>query len=234
MNTHTRHLPFTGRSRRAALLLGALGLLSCLPAAFAELVFEDTTFEYRAGLADERAEAVFRFRNAGESPVTIRRLNSSCGCTVPELDKDTYAPGESGEIRALFTFGNRVGRQEKRISVETDEGGSMVRSLSFITHIPQWGALQPQMLRWGLEDTPVARELRLTLPGTVDVRIERVSTDLQHFTVAEVRSSATEVVYSVTPKTAGERVTERLVVTLVASVGEQERTRELVTYCLIR
>jgi hypothetical protein len=40
----------------------------------------------------------FRFRNAGSAPLKIEGIQSTCRCTVPELDKTEYAPGEQGFI----------------------------------------------------------------------------------------------------------------------------------------
>ncbi len=69
----------------------------------------------------ESAEGIFAFTNNSDQTVTIKSVRSSCGCTVPELEKREFQPAESGEIKALFTFGTRTGAQRKSISVVTDE-----------------------------------------------------------------------------------------------------------------
>ncbi|MDR1279235.1 MAG: DUF1573 domain-containing protein [Opitutaceae bacterium] len=85
----------------------------------AALEFERTTIPWTARPADTEMVAIFPFKNTGESAEEIVKLDSSCGCTVAELAKRVYQPGESGEIRAVFTFGERVGKQIKTIGVVT-------------------------------------------------------------------------------------------------------------------
>jgi hypothetical protein len=200
----------------------------------AELVFESQEIELQAALSDEQAEAVFRFRNEGDAPITIKRVRSSCGCTVPELDKNDYAPGESGEIRALFTFGSRSGKQQKRITVETNEGSGKVHTLMFITHIPEWGRIQPQLLRWTLDEELSPKEIRLEIELPDQVSVAGRTAEMEHFTVEETGSEAGSRVYSVTPKGTAARVTERFEVTLSAGEGASAKTRQMVVYCLIR
>lgn len=200
----------------------------------AELVFESQQIELQAALTDEKAEAVFRFRNDGDASVTIKRVKSSCGCTVPELDKNDYAPGESGEIRALFTFGSRSGKQQKRITVETNEGGSKIYSLMFVTHIPEWGSLQPQLLRWSLDQDLSTKEIRLQIALPEQVSVAGRTMEMEHFTIEETGSDPGMRVYSVTPKTTSTRITERFEVTLSVGEGTSAKTRQMVVYCLVR
>jgi hypothetical protein len=202
--------------------------------ASAELVFESQQIELQAALTDEKAEAVFRFRNEGDESVTIKWVKSSCGCTVPELDKNEYAPGETGEIRALFTFGSRSGKQQKRITVETNEGSGKVYPLMVVTHIPQWGSLQPQLLRWSLDQDLSSKEIRLQIELPEQVSVTGRTMEMEHFSIEETGSDPGMRVYSVTPKATTTRITERFEVTLSAGEGDAAKTRQLVVYCLVR
>lgn len=44
----------------------------------------------------------FVFTNKGTGPLTILKVESSCGCTTPEFTKTPVAPGKTGIIRATF------------------------------------------------------------------------------------------------------------------------------------
>jgi len=46
--------------------------------------------------------AVFRFFNKGNEQLIISKVASTCSCTVLELKKKNYSPGESGEIKVKF------------------------------------------------------------------------------------------------------------------------------------
>jgi len=63
------------------------------------------------------AEAVYHFQNTGQELAVIKEVMVSCDCVRTVLAKEFFAPGESGELRAVFTLGARTGRQEKDITV---------------------------------------------------------------------------------------------------------------------
>jgi len=61
-------------------------------------------------------KAVFRFINTGASPLIIRDVQPSCGCTSVKWEKQPVKPGESGEISIIFDP-NSLGRFTKNIKV---------------------------------------------------------------------------------------------------------------------
>lgn len=61
-------------------------------------------------------EAVFRFINTGASPLIIRDVQSTCGCTSVKWGKHPVKPGESGEIAIIFDP-NSLGHFAKTIKV---------------------------------------------------------------------------------------------------------------------
>ena len=46
---------------------------------------------------------IYRFKNTGNEELKISRIQSTCGCSVPQLDKKEYAPNETGEIKVTYT-----------------------------------------------------------------------------------------------------------------------------------
>jgi hypothetical protein len=211
--------------------------LCCLPVLLsAGLVFETTEVNLEAGLLDEKVAAVFPFRNEGTQPVRIERTRSSCGCTVPMLAKKVYQPGESGEIRAEFTFGSRVGEQEKHIYVSTDESVQKPTRLTLRTDIPRWAEREPALLLWRTGEAREPKEVRVKLhpSGRIGVRLwDRVSPD--PFTIKEVRRDRTTVVYEVAPP--GEdvaRATKRVMLEMFMKEGETPEVRRLALNCLVR
>ena len=59
---------------------------------------------------------VFEFTNTGNAPLVITKINSSCGCTVPEWPKEPIAPGKTGKIQVKYDT-TRVGPIRKTITV---------------------------------------------------------------------------------------------------------------------
>ncbi|GHB92966.1 DUF1573 domain-containing protein [Cerasicoccus arenae] len=106
----------------------------------------------QANFKDKEFVAKFPFTNKSDQTVTILSAKASCGCTVPKLAKTVYAPGESGEIVATFSFGQRTGLQQKTISVVTDSKPPQRTTLRLQVTIPQVISIKPRVLFWDLKD----------------------------------------------------------------------------------
>jgi hypothetical protein len=66
----------------------------------------------------EILDVSFRFKNTGSKPLIISNVSASCGCTVPEVPKKPYAPGETGVIKASFDSNKgQVGHNSKQVTV---------------------------------------------------------------------------------------------------------------------
>lgn len=203
------------------------------------LEFEEKDVQLEASLLDEGVEAVFRFVNSGEAPVRIERIRSSCGCTVPKLEKRLYQPGEAGEIRARFTFGGRSGEQRKVVRVYTDEKGVPPIRLSLGTHIPKWAEREPPLLLWraGEERKPKMARIHLHPSGNVRVGVfEGYSTE--PFAVERVVKEGTVVTYAITPPSVEEkeRATRPILLELVLhdEAGKAVGSKRIRINCLAR
>lgn len=84
------------------------------------IVFASKTQDAGEILDTNTAKLSYLFRNTGAGPVTITQVKVSCGCTVPELDKKTYMPGESGTLTVTFDPANKNGSIARNITVFTD------------------------------------------------------------------------------------------------------------------
>lgn len=213
-------------------LLPCLILLAAASTAGAALVFEQTEIEKTASLFDERMEVAFGFVNEGGEPVTITELRSSCGCTVPQLEKKTYEPGEKGEVKALFNFGSRKGKQRKSVTVLTNDGA--VQRLTFTTNIPVWGDVSPSILRWRVGEDPAPREVRMRIEDPDTISVKDTAPEVGGFTLETVRAGPGEWIFKVTPHSTEQRVTRRVAFVLEAGDGDSAGTRQLAFHCLVR
>jgi uncharacterized protein (DUF58 family) len=64
---------------------------------------EQTELEIKDLQVEKTSEAAFTLKNTGAQPLVIRRVDASCGCTVPEWDKQPIAAGKSTEIKVKIT-----------------------------------------------------------------------------------------------------------------------------------
>lgn len=65
----------------------------------------------------EKVSYDFKFKNIGISPLIITSATATCGCTVPDYPKAPVAPGEEGVIKVVFDSSNKLGMQNKVISI---------------------------------------------------------------------------------------------------------------------
>ncbi len=78
-------------------------------------------FDFGTIEAGKKVEHVFKFKNTGDSDLIIRRTKASCGCTAIAPSKKVIAPGEEGEIKAIFDSKGRSGPQSKQITVTLND-----------------------------------------------------------------------------------------------------------------
>ena len=64
----------------------------------------------------EKRKVTFRFTNTGQTPLLLRDVRPSCGCTGAEWEKRPVAPGQTGEIKITFDP-NSLGHFLKNIDI---------------------------------------------------------------------------------------------------------------------
>ncbi len=73
-----------------------------VPGTAASIKFEKLELDFGPVAPSSANDGEFKFSNVGNAKLTISHIQSTCGCTVPELDKKEYLPGESGTIKISF------------------------------------------------------------------------------------------------------------------------------------
>lgn len=59
----------------------------------------------------------FTFKNEGNAPFIIQRLQATCGCTTPEYTNEPVLPGKEGKIKVTYSTTGRVGIFDKKVTV---------------------------------------------------------------------------------------------------------------------
>lgn len=114
----------------------------------ASLVFEKTELDLTPDLNAAKVDAIFNYENKGDTPIHIKAVKPSCGCTTAALAKNDVAPGEKGTITATFSIGDRTGIQVKTVTVETDDPKAPQTVLTFKATIAQMLEVQPNFVFW--------------------------------------------------------------------------------------
>lgn len=149
--------------------------------AFAQLKWENPWQEFQRDPEVEYVEATFKFTNTGATPVSVKSVKTSCGCTTAEMAKKTYLPGETGVVTANFHFGDRVGAQRKIVTVKTVDGIS--QDLNIVVYIHRAMTLTPSLVYWKKAQDALPQAVTLnTEPGQV-VHVTRVTSPNPRFAV---------------------------------------------------
>ncbi len=174
------------------------------PCAWAQLAWEKRDLDFHAAPSDTNVVARFVFENAGQYPVVLRSVQSTCGCTAVAQDKKRYEPGEKGEIIANFGFGQRVGLQKRNIIVQTDDRAESKVTLSFRVRIPQLLKITPAFVYWLTGDPPEPKTIQLQVGPDAPLRIRGVHSNSTALP-AQLRAvkEGVEYVISVTPADTG-------------------------------
>lgn len=111
-----------GRSWRLATGLSVLAALVS-PAAIAKPVImsPNPTFDFGEMENDQKVSHDFVIKNAGDEPLEISEVKTTCGCTVADLKVKSLAPGQETQVSATFNLKGKQGPQHKRITVLSND-----------------------------------------------------------------------------------------------------------------
>jgi hypothetical protein len=84
------------------------------------IAFEKMEHDFGTIKQGEIVTYTFKFKNAGEGPLIIDNATASCGCTVPTWPKEPVKPNASGEITVQFDSNNKVGQQNKQVTISAN------------------------------------------------------------------------------------------------------------------
>ena len=105
---------------------------------FPVLEFDKKEHDFGTIEAKTPVETVFSYKNAGDAPLVITDIKSSCGCTVPkDWSREPLASGESGKFTVKFN-GSGANKVTKTITVtaNTEKGSEIVKITAFVKPDP--------------------------------------------------------------------------------------------------
>lgn len=83
------------------------------------LEFETEVIDYGKIKQNDDGNRSFKFKNTGNSAITIANVKGSCGCTVATKPDKPILPGETAEIGIKYAT-NRVGGFSKTVTITSD------------------------------------------------------------------------------------------------------------------
>lgn len=165
------------RRRHAAGVL-LFAICSAGPAS-AQLQWAADVFEGEVRPLQRTLQVAFSFRNAGDAPVNIRRIQTNCDCLEARTDKTIYLPGEAGLVAARFVVGERTGPHERTITVVTDDSPTP-KKLTVRVEVPAPVLPAPRSLEWRIGEEPREQAAILEVAAGLTVRFTETHASNDH------------------------------------------------------
>lgn len=110
------------------------------------MLFKETTVSTGEILDTASSEIAFEFKNTGGEPLEIRLVKPSCGCTVPEMEKKLYAPGETGFLKVTFDPTGKKGAISRNITIYTNSSSKPVHTVFVHSYVKPVIITRPRIL----------------------------------------------------------------------------------------
>ncbi|MDP6491625.1 MAG: DUF1573 domain-containing protein [Kiritimatiellia bacterium] len=140
--------------------------------------------EFNFGVRNDHETVFHEFvvKNSGDSPLAISRVKASCGCTAVKSGANSLQPGQTTTIEARFTLKGRRGKQQKSITVESNDPATPRLRLWLKGEITVEVAVEPRYLNFRQihKDSVVTQNVTL-VSLRPDVRITGVRSDSTSF-----------------------------------------------------
>ena len=126
-------------------------------------------------------ELSFTFQNIGNQDLDILRVNSSCGCAVPRLEKSRYKPGEKGVVPIKFYSQGMDGKVQKIVSLYTNDPERPYVNLRFTAQVAltEFADLRfsTEAIALPFQEAGTVHEGSLNLfnPGTFPLKIHEIT-----------------------------------------------------------
>ncbi|MDD4149542.1 MAG: DUF1573 domain-containing protein [Bacteroidales bacterium] len=102
-----------------------------------KIEFDDTQFDFGTIKQGEKSTHNYSFKNSGKSDLIIRKIKASCGCTATNPEKMVIKSGETSHLTVTFNSNGKRGRQNKTITVITNDPQQSSVVLKVIGNVEQ-------------------------------------------------------------------------------------------------
>ena len=84
------------------------------------LQFDKAEHDFGTINEGDKVTTEFIITNTGDADLVIINAVGSCGCTVPEWEKEPIKPGSSTPIKVTFDSKGKPGQQEKTVTITSN------------------------------------------------------------------------------------------------------------------
>lgn len=172
-----------------------------------EISADRPVYDFGSISQGKKVEHVFIIRNKGNTPLTIKSVRPSCGCTAITTSASVIAPGKSGEIKATFNSANYSGVVNKTVTVDSDDPKVPSSILSLKGTVIEDIQITPKQLNLGQVKIDATKKATVTVSnrGSKPLKLTAVKSTLPQIAPAAEKKlikpgESVPILISVTPR----------------------------------
>lgn len=168
----------------AVVLLAAAGLAgSGQPKA----VFKAVAHDFGQVKQGDVVSHEFVFKNEGDAPLVVEKVETTCGCTAALVSEKTIGPGKEGRIKATFDTRGYSGRLSRYLYVVSNDAENPRRELSVSADIQVPPSARIDIDRYNvdmgivLEGEAPAAKIVIRSSGQRELKVEMAHENVKFF-----------------------------------------------------
>lgn len=191
----------------AAMTVAGAVLWNSIVWAAPAISLDGSTYDFGTIAQGRKIEHVFAFHNTGDTPLTIARIRTSCGCTAATTSAKTIPPGKAGSVSATFNSLNFAGNVHKTITIESNDPRMPAATLVLKGTITEEIVLSPRSVEFDGVKRGSGKKAIITLTnrGSRSLSITAVKSPLPQVTAKITKSrvapgETTKIALEILPK----------------------------------
>jgi hypothetical protein len=205
------------------------------PAPAPTITFVDVVHDFGEISPSSKHVCEFRFKNTGTVTLRLKpKIGSTCGCTVPMLNRVNYGPGQSGVIKVTYSAGTSIGPVQKTLTVHSNDPARAQVKLAIKAKTVQRVVCEPQKLALRLkDDNGACPPITLRSRDGVPFSITKVASSGSTMTAAFDPNTQAKT-FALQPIVDLEKLEKRLVGYLLVDVTHPECKQVRIQYNTLR
>lgn len=82
-----------------------------------KIQLEESMYDFGEITEGGHVKHSFKFKNTGNTPLIITDVQTTCGCTVPDWNRNPIQPNATDEIKVQFNSEGKEGKMDKPITI---------------------------------------------------------------------------------------------------------------------
>lgn len=205
-------------------ILTLTSMLGLPPAAWASgLEWKTVEVSLKGEATQAKLTAAFPFRNTGSSEVRITAVESTCDCITGKTQKETYQPGEAGEIRAELNAAMLSGKQTRTLKVVTNAPDAAPTVLTVEVEMLERVVLSSRFLYWTPDGLADEKQVDIAIRAPDMVKLSGFESNNSYFDV-QLEPGAAPGQHRLRVRPRGLELGQASVIRLAVQVGDRRQT----------